>query len=225
MYWGRYPGWSYWGVNTTVVVQQQPIIVNQQQQAAPLTTSTPQTTTILPAPAPAQGEAIVIERPDGSIVIASPSQAWLYLGYGETALAAELFAAMLQENPVATEYLLGYTLSLACSPDEAETKLASLALEEVLRLDAGVLLSVPLDPTLRERLTELKLRLLLDSRGVEIEPGSVMLLAAVRTILGEEVAALAAISVAEQIFGATPGSSALRSLLEELRAANLISMR
>ena len=157
-------------------------------------------------------------------MIASPSQAWLYLGYGETTLAAEIFAAFLQESPNATEYLLGYTLALACTGSD-ETRLAALVLEEVLRLDAGVLLSVPLDLALHERLGELKLKLLLMGRGVEIDSGSLLLLAAVRTILGEETSALAALRVAEELFGPTPGSQALRRLLEQLRDTDLISMR
>ena len=219
--WSCYRGWSTWNVSSTIVVQQSSPLPAAQ-------TSTTQSGATTPAPmatTPGTGDAIVLERPDGSIVIASPSQAWLYLGYGETTLAADLFAAMLQEEPNATEYLLGYTLALACSPDANNTKLAALALEEVLRLDAGVLLNVPLDRVLREQLNTLKLRLLLDARGVDLDPSSVLLLAAVRTILGEEISALAAVSVAEQIFGATPGSTALRTLLEQLRTSNQISMR
>lgn len=213
-YWGWYPNWS----SSTTVIVQQPVIVNQQTSTTLIAGSPPMTTM-------SQGDTVVVERADGSIVIASASQAWLYLGYGDPELAAELFAALLEKQPDATDYLLGYTLALASTGDRGQVQLAALALEEVLRLDAGVLLSVPMDEQLRERMTALKLQLLLQSRGIDVDSGTIMLLAAVRTVLGEHASALSALRVAEDLFGQTPGSESLRRLLEMLRESDLLSMR
>jgi hypothetical protein len=162
------------------------------------------------------------ERADGTLVIASRSQTWEILATGDGALAAEVFAAFLEEAPEANDLLLGYTLALAVND---QIDLAGLVLEEVLARDAFVLLEVPMTVGLQEQLRTLKLSILLDARGTETSFESIMLLASIRTILGEDQTALAALKAAERIHQATPGSRALGALLDRLDRATQLSMR
>jgi hypothetical protein len=162
------------------------------------------------------------ERADGTLVIASRSQTWEILATGDGALAAEVFAAFLEEAPEANDLLLGYTLALAVND---RIDLAGLVLEEVLARDAFVLLEVPMTVGLQEQLRTLKLGILLDARGTETSFESIMLLAGIRTILGEDRTAVAALKAAERIHQATPGSRALGSLLDRLERATQLSMR
>ena len=162
------------------------------------------------------------ERADGTLVIASRSQTWEILATGDGALAAEVFAAFLEEAPEANDLLLGYTLALAVND---RIDLAGLVLEEVLARDAFVLLEVPMTVGLQEQLRTLKLGILLDARGTETSFESIMLLAGIRTILGEDRTAVAALKAAERIHQATPGSRALGDLLDRLDQATQLSMR
>lgn len=218
MSWG-----SYW--NTTVVVQQPIYISTPQPQpsvaiAATNAPSSPITTTAASGPLPT-GSAITFVSDDGQAVIVSRSQAWQILASDDAKLATEVFAAFLDDEPEANDLLLGYTLALAL---DGQMALAGLALEEVLARDAYVLLTVPMTMTLRERLGELKLRILLDARGAETDLDSIMVLATVRTILGEDRAARAALVFAERLMGGeTPGTKALRQLLDALIEAPRVS--
>ena len=98
--------------------------------------------------------------------------------------------------------------------------------EEVLARNAFVLLEVPMTYALDQRLKALKLGILLDARGSETDVDAIMMLAVVRTILGEDSAARSALRVVDQLTptGPTPGSEALASLLDSLLEGPQVSL-
>lgn len=180
-------------------------------------------TTTTAAPPPPVGTAVAVEQPDGTTFIVSPNLAWMYLGQSEAQTGmsddtlAQVFMAFIEAQatsgqPRDPDLLLGLVLAQAFG---GHHDLAALLLEELLRLEpvgSTVLLLHASDPSLENRLSVLKLEILLSARGNAVSPETVLLLAATRVMLGEYQSALSALRVVEELGGMTAGAARLREM-------------
>lgn len=174
------------------------------------TWSTPVTTVIYDSPPAVASAPLAAPSPSAAQLAVAEVQAWDLLASGFPRSAAATFADVHGANPNAPRPMVGYAIALAMLED---LPAAAGVLREAVTRDPSVLATLPLGPSLGERLALLERSAEAAARQAASARDALFLLGSIRVMLGRPADANLALIAAQQQGDTSLAASQLRAWL------------